>query len=69
MPISRAARIAIEIADALTRAHYLGIIHRDLKPANILIAPDGSARLTDFGVAYLGERDRVTRGGNHHRHA
>ncbi len=63
MPISRAARIAIEIADALTRAHYLGIIHRDLKPANILIAPDGSARLTDFGVAYLGERDRVTRGG------
>ncbi|MBK9125818.1 MAG: protein kinase [Chloroflexi bacterium] len=63
MPISRAARIAIEVADALTRAHYLGIIHRDLKPANILIAQDGSARLTDFGVAYLGERDRVTRGG------
>lgn len=47
----RAISIALDLADALTRTHRLEIIHRDLKPANILIAEDGSPRLTDFGVA------------------
>lgn len=63
LPIARAMRIAIEIADALTRAHYLKIIHRDLKPANVLIGPDSAARLTDFGVAHLDQMDKVTRTG------
>ncbi|MBK8138257.1 MAG: protein kinase [Chloroflexi bacterium] len=63
LPLPRALRIALEITDALTRAHYLKIVHRDLKPANVLISPDGAARLTDFGVAHLEEMDRVTRTG------
>ena len=63
LPVARAMRIGIEIADALTRAHYLKIIHRDLKPANVLIGPDGTARLTDFGVAHLDQMDKVTRTG------
>src|SRR5687768_13862499 len=47
LPISRILSIALDLADALTRAHRLNIIHRDLKPANILIASDGTPRLTD----------------------
>lgn len=60
LPITRVAQISIELADALTRAHYLEIIHRDIKPANVMIETAGTSRLTDFGVAYLQNRDRVT---------
>lgn len=56
----RCITLAIDLADALTRAHKLNIIHRDLKPANVLIAEDGTLRLTDFGVAYVGNKERVT---------
>jgi predicted ATPase len=56
----RCVNMAMDIADALTRAHRLDIIHRDLKPANILIGEDGVLRLTDFGVAYVGDKERVT---------
>jgi serine/threonine protein kinase len=44
-------RISLELADALTRAHHLDIIHRDLKPDNVLLAEDGTPRLSDFGLA------------------
>ena len=51
MDADQTVSIALELADALTRAHHLKIIHRDLKPANVLLAEDGTPRLTDFGVA------------------
>ncbi len=60
LPVDRILKIAIELADALTRAHYLQIVHRDIKPANVLIAEDGTPRLTDFGVAYIGTKERIT---------
>jgi serine/threonine protein kinase/predicted ATPase/Tfp pilus assembly protein PilF len=47
--------IALDLADALTRAHRLNILHRDIKPANVLIAEDGTPRLTDFGMARVGD--------------
>jgi serine/threonine protein kinase/tetratricopeptide (TPR) repeat protein len=60
MPVVRTIEIALDVADALTRAHRLHIIHRDIKPANVLLAKDGTARLTDFGVAHIGEHDAAT---------
>jgi hypothetical protein len=44
-------RLAIPLADALAYAHGQGLIHRDLKPANVLLRPDGSPVLADFGLA------------------
>jgi serine/threonine protein kinase len=47
----RAAGLAADLAAALDHAHGSGVVHRDVKPANVLIEPDGSAHLTDFGLA------------------
>ena len=50
LPVDEAIRYAIQIADALDKAHRRGIIHRDLKPGNIMITRTG-AKLLDFGLA------------------
>ena len=44
-------RVARQVCAALEHAHSHGIVHRDLKPENVLIGPDGSAKLMDFGLA------------------
>lgn len=63
LPIDQALQIALDLADALTRAHRLNVIHRDIKPANVLLAEDGTPRLSDFGVAHLGDSARITKTG------
>lgn len=47
---ARVTEILVDLAKALTYIHKRGLVHRDLKPSNILIAPDGTAKLTDFGI-------------------
>ena len=56
--------IALELSDALTRAHHLQIIHRDIKPANVLLAENDTPRLTDFGIAHIAGQRRVTESGH-----
>jgi predicted ATPase len=58
----RVVSLALELTDALARAHHLAVIHRDIKPENVLIAEDGTPRLSDFGLARIGAQ-AITRTG------
>ncbi|GAA3467890.1 serine/threonine-protein kinase [Nonomuraea roseola] len=63
LPAERVARIGLDLLRALRAAHAVGVLHRDVKPDNVLLAHDGSAVLTDFGLAALDEDASVTRSG------
>ena len=56
-PVSEAARIVSALATGMEVAHKRGIVHRDLKPGNVLIAADGTLKVTDFGLVKRLEED------------
>ena len=51
LPALEATALLLQLASAIETAHQAGIVHRDLKPANVLIASDGTAKISDFGLA------------------
>jgi serine/threonine protein kinase len=53
----RAAELVRDLAKGIQHAHDKGIVHRDLKPGNVLIAGDGTLKITDFGLAKRAESD------------
>ena len=60
LPWQEVIDLCLQICRALKAAHNAGIIHRDLKPSNLMIASDGSIKLTDFGVAQVFASQKLT---------
>jgi serine/threonine protein kinase len=64
MPPRRAAELVEALAKTIAYAHANNVIHRDLKPENVLLAKDGTPKVTDFGLAKRldGEGNRTPTG-------
>lgn len=59
--VATAVTVVAAVSKALGYAHDRGVIHRDVKPGNIMLAHDGSVKVTDFGIARAIGNDTVTR--------
>ncbi|WP_163549978.1 serine/threonine-protein kinase [Candidatus Frankia nodulisporulans] len=68
LPIGWAAAIGAQVASVLTVAHRASLVHRDLKPANLMLEPDGTVKVLDFGLAVGLDRadlSKITLAGRH----
>ena len=55
LSVERSLDIIAQVAVALQAAHDAGVVHRDIKPGNLLVRPDGTVKVTDFGIARAAE--------------
>ncbi len=58
--VSQAVAWGLQLAEALRYLHSQGIVHRDLKPENVLVGPEGTLKISDFGTARLDGSRRLT---------
>jgi serine/threonine protein kinase len=63
LTLDRTVRLAAELGRGLDALHGHGILHRDVKPSNVLLAGDGTAALSDFGLARASDSTRITHDG------
>ena len=63
LPEAQVLDIVAQTARALAAAHARGLVHRDIKPGNLLITPDGKVKITDFGIARVGDQVPLTKTG------
>src|SRR5262245_13769472 len=63
LTVDEALDVAIQVAQALSRAHDSGIVHRDIKPANLMLLKAGPVKIVDFGIAKLIGHSDITRTG------
>jgi len=66
LPPERVVQIGIEMCQAIAAVWEQDVVHRDVKPSNILLTDDDRAKLTDFGVAQIGQRSQRTHTDSHH---
>ncbi|WP_233491269.1 serine/threonine protein kinase [Blastococcus sp. TBT05-19] len=63
LPAPTTLELLRQTASALAEAHRVGMVHRDVKPGNILVRPDGTVKITDFGIAWSARSVALTRTG------